>query len=307
MTKESKSLVSHRPPGIYPGILNSDYHADTTSYSSTLIKKMDVPLVAKYAMDNPQPYKEVFRMGGAIHKYLLEREDFQKEYLTGIDCPRRSGANKDEWAFWFTEHGADGLEITTHPAAEWNGLFEAQTGKNMVKPEEIAAIAMMAESAAANPNVRRLLEGGQSESSVYWTDAETELPMRCRPDYLNAFCSDLKSVRSADPRLFANAVHEYGYHISAAMYQEGLKEVTGEIHPFLFIAVEKIPPFLCAVYKIDDVGAQLGKDLFHHYARKLANCLHTDKWPGLDDNLDLPLPIWAFNVDTEQYEQQMEG
>jgi predicted metal-dependent phosphoesterase TrpH len=97
-----------------------------------------------------------------------------------------------------------------------------------------------------------------------------------------------------------------GYHISAAMYQEGLREVTGEIHPFLFIAVEKVPPFLCAVYKVDDAAAQLGLDLFHHYARRLANCLHAGKWPGLDDNLDLPLPTWAYN-NTELYEQLMEG
>lgn len=301
------SLTEPRPPGIYPGILNSDYHAETPPYSSSLIKKMNVPLVAQYAMDHPQPYKEAFRVGGAIHKYLLEREDFETEYLTGIDCARRSRADREEWSLWFSAHGADGFAIINNPAAEWNGLFEAETGKNLVKPEEIAAIAMMAESVAASANARRLLEGGQAESSVYWTDSETELPLKCRPDYLSAFCSDLKSCRSADPRLFANSCHELGYHISAAMYQEGLREVTGEIHPFLFIAIEKTPPFLCAVYKLDDAATELGRDLFHHYARKLANCLYTGEWPGLEDNLSLPLPIWAYNVDTEQYEQQMEG
>jgi hypothetical protein len=296
-----------RPPGIYPGILNSVYQADTETISSTILKKMKVPFEAKYLMKNPQPYKEVFRMGSAIHKYLLEREDFDQEFLLAIDCDRRSKVDKEEWAQWFYAHGGDGIQITSNKAAEWNGLFEAETGKNIVTPEEIAAISMMSESVAANKNARRLLEGGEAESSVYWQDSETELNFRCRPDYLNAFCSDLKSCRSADPRLFGNSIHEMGYHISAAMYQSGLLEVTREIHPFLFIAIEKTPPYLCAVYKINDAGTQLGEDIFHHYARKMAQCIFDGKWPGLEDNLDLPLPSYAFNLDIDLYEYLSEG
>jgi len=301
MLTAEKLPETEQRSGIFEGIPNAEYHADKTTFSSSLLKKMEVPLEAKYLMNNQPKYKECFRMGSAIHKYVLEREEFEQEFLTGISCARRSNANKEEWAQWFYAHGADGSHITSHKAAEWNGLFEAETGKNMVKPEEIALIAMMSESVMRNRNARRLLESGASESSVYWKDAETELHFRCRPDYLNAFCSDLKSCRSADPRLFGNAIHDMGYHISAAMYQAGLLEVTGEIHPFLFIAIEKTPPFLCAVYRIDEPGTQLGDNIFRHYARKLATCLHENKWPGLDDNLSLPLPPYAFNVDLDLY------
>ena len=305
----SPFLAEHGPrePGIYPGILNSEYHADKSTISSSILKKMDVPMAAKYAMENPAPYKDVFRMGGAIHKYLLEREDFEQEFLTGISCARRSKADKERWALWFEENGGDGYLITDHKAAEWNGLFEDQTGKHMVTPEEITQIATMAESVAANRNARRLLEGGQAESSVYWKDSESGLNFRCRPDYQNDFCSDLKSTRSADPRLFGNAIHEMGYHISAAMYADGLLQVTGEVHPFLFIAIEKTPPFLCAVYKMDEQATQLGNDLYHHYARKMAQCIYEDRWPGFEDNLDLPLPSWAYRVEDQLYEHLMEG
>ncbi len=282
-------------PGIFQGISNADYHADRSSYSSSLIKKMDVPAVARYAMDNPPKYKDCFRIGSAVHKYILERDDFESEFLIGIDCARRSNDDKQEWAQWFFEHGADGEHIIQHPAAKWNGMFEEATGKHMVTPEEKKELILMAESVAANKNALRLLEEGAPEQSVYWVDDETGLQLRCRPDYLSKFCSDLKSCRSAKPGAVSRDVVNLGYHISQAMYTDGLLQVTGEYHPFLFIFVEKTPPYLCAVYGLDEEAKELGWSEYRRLVVKLAECLETDTWPGLEDDLQLSLPGWAFS------------
>jgi len=282
-------------PGIYDGISNTDYHADKDSYSSSIIKLMDVPSVAKYNIDNPGEYKDCFRIGGAIHKHVLEPADFAKEFLTGIDTPRRSAADRSDWAKWFYANGGDGDHITAHKATEWNGMFEASTGKHMVTPAEIEEIKLMGESVFSNSNAKQLLEGGKAEQSIYWQDKETGLNLRCRPDFLSSFCSDLKSCQSAKPGAVSREIVNRGYHISAAMYQEGVSAATGACTPFTFIFIEKTPPYLCAVYCLDDDSQRLGYETFRKYLNKLAKCLESDEWPGLEDNLELPLPIWAFN------------
>lgn len=280
--------------GIYPGITGIDYHADRDSYSSSLIKLMNVPALAKYQMDNPPEYKDCFRIGSAVHKFILERDDFEAEFLTGIDCPRRSSDNKMEWATWFFEHGANGDLIVSHKAAEWNPLFEQETGKHMMTPEEIKEIALMAESVAANDEAMTLLEGGIAEASIYWTDKETGISLRCRPDYLTRACTDLKTCQSASEHAVAREIHNRGYHISAAMYSHGVNEVTGQYAPFVFLFIEKAPPYLCAVYSMDEESAELGWNTYRAHLNKLAECLETGIWPGIPNNLAVHLPAYAF-------------
>lgn len=295
----SAEQLPERKIGIFDNISNAEYHAppkpdEDPSYSSSIVKMMEIPALARYEMDAPQEYKECYRMGSAIHKFVLERADFESEFLTGIDCARRSKADKEEWAAWFYEHGADGDHITSHKAAEWNGLFEQLSGKSMVTPEEITKISMMAESVMRNPMAAKLLTGGKAEQSIYWQDEETGLYLRCRPDYLGRFCSDLKSTQDAREAEFLRSAYRMGYHVSAAMYTDGIQQVTGEHHPFLFIAIEKTPPFLCAVYGLDDYSAERGWSIYQEFKLRLAECLVTGKWEGLPNNLRATLPKYAF-------------
>lgn len=286
--------------GIYPGISNKYYHA-SEGFSSTLIKKMSVPAIAKHHMDNPPEFKDCFRIGTAIHTYILEPSTFYDEFLTGISVGRRGKADREEWSQWFFEHGADGDHIVSHKASEWNGMFEAETGKRMVTPDEIDAIKMMAASVQANPDAMKLLDGGIAEASCYWQDEETGLHLKCRPDYLSGFVSDLKSCASALPHMVSRTMHQHGYHISQAVYLDGIMHATGQYREFVFIFIEKTAPYLCACYRLDDESAELGYRQYRANLLRLAECLNTDKWPGLENNYALSLPGYAFKDEEEEY------
>lgn len=281
-------------PGIYSGISNADYHADKDSYSSSLVKKMEIPAQAKHAMDNPQEHKDCFRIGSGIHNFILERDSFYLNYLTGISCPRRSKADKQSWADWFTEHGANGNEIIENPAAKWNGMFEQQSGRNLVTPEEIQRFSDMATSVASNKNAIELLEKGKPEQSVYWQDQQTGLNLRCRPDYLNDdFISDLKSCDSVSDHAITRSFVNYRYGISQAMYQDGVKQVLDDWRPFIFIFIDKNPPYLCRVISLDELSQQAGWQKYQNLLSKLDQCLQQDVWPSIPDNLEFTLPDWA--------------
>jgi hypothetical protein len=274
-------------PGIYSGISNSQYHADKESYSSSIIKLMGVPAEAKYAMDNPNEFKEAYRIGSAIHKFILEPDDFAAEFLTGIDCARRSKADKQAWADWYSEHGADGDNVVDRPAAEWNGMFVAQTSKHMVTPEEIQNIGLMAESVKSNPNAVQLLEDGLSEQSIYWVDKETGLRLRVRPDYLNDdFTSDLKSIDSLHDYAIDRAIANLSYDIQEQMYSDGVMNVTGEYRPFLFIFIQKKPPFMVRVIGLSEACKTRGWEKYRANVNTLSKCLESNEWYGLPDDLN---------------------
>ncbi len=286
--------------GIYQGISNKEYHADIHCYSSSIIKMMDVPALArhelmKHAEERPKEYKDCYRIGTAIHMWLLERDRFHENFLIGIKAGRRSNAEKAEWAEWFTEHGATGWKIIDRPAAQWHAAFEAETGKWMVTPKESQLISDMAESVAAKSNAIELLEGGDAEQSCYWKDDETGLNLRCRPDYMNAdFISDLKSIESVRDKAITNAIEKFGYLISQAMYQDGVYQVTGDWRQFCFIFVDKKPPHLCRVISVDYDAAESGLRKYRERLTRLRECLDADEWPGIDDNLNYTLPKWAL-------------
>lgn len=284
--------------GIVSDLSNADYHADKTSYSSSLIKLMSCPAKAKHYMDNGSEYKDVFRLGTAIHTLVLEPEKFDSEFLIGIDCARRSKDDKTQWAAWYREHGWTGAYdfVMNNPAASWNPAFIEATGKNLVTPAEIDELKAMAESVLVNANARELLEKGEAEQSVYWQDEETGLNLRCRPDFLNTagFISDLKSCDSASRPAVMSKIYNLGYHISDALYRDGVYHATGEWMPFLYIFIEKQAPYQCVVYSLDDASMELAHNQYRENLRTLARCLERDEWPGYDDKLDLRLPAYAF-------------
>lgn len=63
---------------------------------------------------------------------------------------------------------------------------------------------------------------------------------------------DLKTSADASPRGFAQSVSKFGYHQQAASYRHGWNQASGAgIKTFLFLVIEKTPPFAAAVYELD--------------------------------------------------------
>lgn len=279
--------------GIFDGISNADYHADKETYSSSLIKLMHTPALAKHAMNEPHEQKEVYRIGTAIHIKVLEPELFTKQFFTGINVPRRGKDNLTEWADFFAIRGGYNI-VDNFTAAEWYGEFEKQTGMSILTPDEIEFINLMAESVSNNKIAFNLLKDGKSEQSIYWTDEETGLNLRVRPDYLGASISDLKSTKSAYAPFFAKSAYDLGYHISQAMYQDGIEKVTGEYKDFKFICVEKKEPYLCAVHSFNNESIAFAEKKYREYLRKLASCIDLDYWQGYENKNNLSLPAYLL-------------
>jgi exodeoxyribonuclease VIII len=92
----------------------------------------------------------------------------------------------------------------------------------------------------------------------------------------------------------------FRYHVQAAFYADGYKEVTGQECPtFLFVAQEKKPPYLSAVYMVDEAMIQAGRRAYQEDLATYKSCRETGNWFGISSKpITLTLPAWAKNDQT---------
>jgi len=136
------------------------------------------------------------------------------------------------------------------------------------------------------------------ENSAFCTDI-TGAKLKFRPDICIPdldLIADIKTTQDASPQAFARDVVKYSYHLSAAMYAYGYELVTGrKLESFVFIVVEKNPPYAVAVYELDQASMQAGYRLYRQAIDKYNECTRTGHWPGYSDAIQsLSLPNWAL-------------
>lgn len=159
----------------------------------------------------------------------------------------------------------------------------------------------MRESILRNPYARKLINGN-IEQSMYFVDDMTGVQCKVRPDVWRKVGDriaviDLKSTKSALSTLFANDVVKYHYDLQSYMYCNGVSKVVGvpiENVDFVFIAVEKKPPYLVNILQADKYVLQKGEADFREYIGTYKECLDSGNWYDLNgaygviNNLTLP-------------------
>ncbi len=70
---------------------------------------------------------------------------------------------------------------------------------------------------------------------------------------------------------------------------------------FVFIAVEKTPPYAVALYELDAEAVDLGRALARRDLARYANARDFGVWPGYPDAVQsLSLPKWATYAEIEE-------
>lgn len=174
---------------------------------------------------------------------------------------------------------------------------------------EMQPIEDMAEAVLRHPTAAALLsQPGHPEVSVLSTDPETGVAVRARFDYLphprepRAIAVDLKTTEDASPEAFVKSIVEYGYDLSQEWYRDAYRWATGEEVEFVFIVVEKQPPYLVAHYSLPDqfvlMGARKGAEARARFAEYTAS----GEWPGYPSDIQpIDPPMWAVIQHEEKY------
>ena len=107
---------------------------------------------------------------------------------------------------------------------------------------------------------------------------------------------DLKTTEDASPAGFSKSCAKYRYHVQAASYSEGYRQITGEyVKAFVFVAQEKTPPYAVATYTLSAESLLEGEIQYNKNLATYTECMLKEKWPAYSDDIEeLSLPGWAM-------------
>ena len=259
--------------GIRLGVPEVEYHQHPAFSQSQAKVLLDSPAKYHYRLTHPEPPRDVFDFGHAVHAKVL---GVGLDFLT---------IEADDWRSKAARDARD--------AARADGMVP-------MLAKDLARADVMAEAVLAHTGARAILETeGDVEASMFWTDADTGVHCRGRIDKLAATAAglvnvDLKTTADASMRGFAKSAANFGYHLQAAAYEDGLRRLTGEDCPTVLIAVEKEPPHLVALYEFPADEIARGLDKWRDALDALVKYRAGDYWPGYPDSIQpLYLPSWA--------------
>ncbi len=304
--KPMTTVATIPPPGIYPDVNEVAYHQWQAASKSKLWRMAPprTPAHLKYILDNGQEEKDCFRLGDATHAVILEPQRFLDTYIIAGQCEAITGKKT---------RCTNGGKIQS--GGMWycnvHGPAEGDAGEKVIVSEtELEELKAMRHSVRTHEAAFELLTSpGQTELSLVWEENNIEsapdgIVMKCRLDRYVKYQGvdvvvDIKSTRDASPVGFQREMYKHGYHVQAAVYLAGISSVLKRRHTrFIFVAVENAPPYLTAVYEVDNATLIKGWDTYQRLLEQFAACQKSNNWPGYEDGiLPLTLPPWVAQED----------
>ncbi len=199
-------------------------------------------------------------------------------------------------------------EVVVMPEFRGTGMYAKKDawltenhGKLILSTDEMADCMMMLKAISSHNIASSLLVGGVPELSYFWTDKDTGIECKARPDYRRngGALIDIKTTGDASLDDFSRAVLNYGYHISAAHYLNGVSQVLAQsFEKFIIIAVEKEPPYGVQVFEVDFGTLEKGQELCKRALLKLKVAKDSNRFPFYDEYSIVPLniPAYGFGV-----------
>lgn len=260
-------MTEMKREGLVYGMPEAEYHSGGGGELSSTGAKLLLECAAKFkyqVIDGNRVHRAAFDLGTAVHTKVLGVgalfEEYPEEHLT-----------------------ASGNVSTKAATVEWERERRA-AGAILLTPDQARQAEGMAEAVLAEPESRTLFErDGHSEVSMF--DELTGVRRRGRFDYLpneGGFAVDLKTTMDASPFGFRASVEKFGYHIQYGHYTSILERITGEKRDMIFVAVEKVEPYLVNVVRFDEVYdyARMGETEALEAVDLYRSCMESGVWPG---------------------------
>jgi len=220
---------------------------------------------------------EAMVIGSAIHTLLLEPELFEQQYAVLPKIDRRTTKGKEAYALFTIEY-ADKI-ILSH--------------------DQYALISAIKENVMKHDIMHTLLSDVQFEQSIFWTDEETGLQFKVRPDiWSNKMILDLKTAEDVTPNLFKSSAYKNGYYLQAGMMWEACRVLHKPFEVFGLLAIEKKEPHVPMLFLMKDNAIEFGWELFQNHKKRLKKCIEINKWPAYPV-VELDVPAYATINDEE--------
>lgn len=267
------------PDGVYPDITDTTYHQmpHLSSSGAKLLLPPSVPAKYREHIDNPPEPKPHFDFGHVVHTLVLTK----------------------------------GPEFAVIEADDWRGKYAREQrdkahaeGKTPILSADFDVAFAMEEAVRDHPIAGPLLAEGDPETSLFVTDPDTGVKLRARPDWMThqdgrLWLLDVKTAADANPDSFGRTAERFAYYLQFAWYVTVARLLELDESPaFLFINIEKTPPYLVSVCELDMDAYQLGRKHMRQALDTYKQCAESGEWPGYPSEIhSVSLPPWVFRTD----------
>lgn len=288
----SERTLELRPPGefgpdaddgAYWGVPEEAYHTHPALSRSVVAEMIDrSPLHAQHKWEDS--YEEGDPSLGTIaHDRVLRPDVFEERYdaapdecegTTSSGSPCSNSPSFREDGDWYCHHHGDSSN---------------QDDIERLSASHAEAVEGIVEALSGDPYASGLLlEAGETELTVLWTETFGEHSLRCRAriDALNVFgpemdVADLKTCGSAHPDDIGRQLSKTGSWLQPAFYERGLEAISDKtVEHFFFVAVETAAPHAVTPVRVDPAQVQRARQKLSECLRRIASWQSRDRWPG---------------------------
>jgi len=279
---------------IEEGMSFEDYRKED-AISQSALKNLDrCPAYFEYRKNNPME-TPAMRFGRMMHAYILEPEEFEKEYFVIKNTP-------------------DGKKVRRGTKA-WKEYEDFAPNREIIFEDDLEKLRGIKDRLMLYRHMPVLLEESTKELSIFWTDEETGLDCKARIDAYwpeKNIVFDLKTTVNCETFYEHNKswcpFFKYGYHIQAAFYMDAIERAFGTMpKTFRIFASEKTAPYLMKNYDVEGDGELVEKSRieYKNLLKKYKACLdNNDFSAGFENDCVTTEPYFMYQPlqEEESYE-----
>ena len=224
---------------------NEDYHTRPEISKSQVDMVADDPHRLDWAKKCPQDQEKIktFDFGDAMHAICLEPDRLKSDFVVMPPFNLRTNAGKAERDQFHAEHG----------------------NKKILTDADHKKLNLMFESVMAHKEARELIEAdGICEGSWFWTDPDTGVECRCRPDKkIGHLLVDVKTTELLSK--FCYSVDDYRYFVQDPFYCDGLIANDCDLAHMQFLVIQKhieIGRYPVMVVRLPEEAIEYGRMIY---------------------------------------------
>lgn len=273
------SLTRFEPPQwphIESGLSEELYHA-FDAMSASRLKILDRSTSLHLAHNIATPMEgPALTLGRALHSQVLTPHLFKRDFAVAPMCDKRTTAGKATWE-----------------------AFQATAGnKTVLTADQGQEVEAMAKAVARHPEARSFCQDVPGDAEVSFFAEVAGVKTKARMDRWLEISGeniviDLKTSQSASRKDFERSIMLFGYGLQCCLYQMIARACGKKINHFVFVVVEKTPPYAVAVYRFrDDAAAAFAPrvlELASQYKQFLS-----DGPKGYEGVTEIGIPEWAM-------------
>lgn len=173
-----------------------------------------------------------------------------------------------------------------------------------LKWAELEDIKGMIESVMRHKLARRIIEESSKQESAFAIHKDTGLLRKCRPDARmvenqgRLLLVDLKStfIGGAMAEVWSAHCARMNYHIQDVFYSDIYKDLAGEDPFYIFLVVERRPPYAVRIFDIHEEGRDWARDKYRRALDRFQQCKATGLWPAYPETIErIRLPKWELS------------